>query len=128
MQLKVKVDNKWVEIPATTEIADGIISNSLTYSSQKIKELVASKQDELTAGDNITIDENNVISANSITGADGKSAYEIAVDNGFTGTEQEWLTSLKGDKGDTYTLTATDKQDIANLISASIVNGNEVAY
>ena len=29
-------------------------------------------------------------------GAAGKSAYEIAVDNGFQGTEQEWLDSLKG--------------------------------
>lgn len=26
----------------------------------------------------------------------GKSAYEIAVDNGFVGTEKEWLESLKG--------------------------------
>lgn len=26
----------------------------------------------------------------------GKSAYDIAVDNGFTGTEEEWLDSLKG--------------------------------
>ena len=34
-------------------------------------------------------------------GADGKSAYEIAVDNGYTGTEQAWLAFLKGDKGDT---------------------------
>ena len=33
-------------------------------------------------------------------GEDGKSAYEIAVDNGFDGTEQEWLASLKGVKGD----------------------------
>ena len=33
------------------------------------------------------------------TGADGKSAYQIAVDNGFTGTEEEWLTSLKGEPG-----------------------------
>lgn len=31
---------------------------------------------------------------------DGKSAYEIAVENGFSGTEEEWLESLKGDKGD----------------------------
>jgi hypothetical protein len=29
----------------------------------------------------------------------GKSAYAIAVDNGFTGTEAEWLTSLVGDDG-----------------------------
>lgn len=29
----------------------------------------------------------------------GKSAYQIAVDNGFEGTEQEWLNSLKGEDG-----------------------------
>ncbi len=33
-------------------------------------------------------------------GADGKSAYEVALQNGFTGTEADWLTSLKGQKGD----------------------------
>lgn len=30
----------------------------------------------------------------------GKSAYEVAVDNGFSGSETEWLASLKGAKGD----------------------------
>ena len=29
-------------------------------------------------------------------GVNGKSAYEIAIDNGFQGTEQEWLQSLQG--------------------------------
>lgn len=32
-------------------------------------------------------------------GATGKSAYEIAVANGFEGTELEWLASLKGEDG-----------------------------
>lgn len=32
-------------------------------------------------------------------GADGKSAYEVAVANGFSGTESEWLLSLKGAEG-----------------------------
>ena len=32
----------------------------------------------------------------------GKSAYEIAVDNGFVGTETEWLESLKGVDGTTF--------------------------
>ena len=31
----------------------------------------------------------------------GKSAYEVAIENGFIGTETEWLLSLKGVKGDT---------------------------
>ena len=33
-------------------------------------------------------------------GKDGKSAYQIAVDNGFNGTEAEWLLSLKGETGE----------------------------
>ena len=33
-------------------------------------------------------------------GEKGKSAYQIAVDNGFVGTEEEWLESLKGEPGD----------------------------
>lgn len=32
-------------------------------------------------------------------GVDGKSAYQIALDNGFEGTEEEWLKSLKGEDG-----------------------------
>lgn len=32
-------------------------------------------------------------------GGDGKSAYEIAVDNGFVGTEAEWLDSMVGPPG-----------------------------
>ncbi len=32
-------------------------------------------------------------------GIDGKSAYEIAIANGFFGTESEWLESLKGSDG-----------------------------
>jgi hypothetical protein len=32
-------------------------------------------------------------------GDPGKSAYQVAVDNGFVGTEPEWLASLKGEPG-----------------------------
>lgn len=32
-------------------------------------------------------------------GVDGKSAYELAVQNGFTGTETEWLESMQGADG-----------------------------
>lgn len=34
-------------------------------------------------------------------GADGKSAYLLAVEHGYSGSESEWLASLKGEKGDT---------------------------
>lgn len=33
-------------------------------------------------------------------GADGKSAYLLAVEHGYSGSESEWLASLKGEKGD----------------------------
>ncbi|WP_266138851.1 hypothetical protein [Bacillus amyloliquefaciens] len=39
----------------------------------------------------------------------GKSAYDIAVDNGFSGTIEEWLASLKGEKGDTGATGAAGK-------------------
>lgn len=47
------------------------------------------------------------------TGADGKSAYQIAVDDGFTGTESEWLASLKGADGNGFeTMTKAEMLDI----------------
>ena len=42
-------------------------------------------------------------------GSNGKSAYEIAVENGFTGTEQEWLDSLNG------TADATETEESCNV-------------
>lgn len=52
------------------------------------------KQDKLIAGDGIKIN-GNVISA-----ADAKSAYVIALEHGFIGSEDEWLASLKGEQGE----------------------------
>lgn len=44
------------------------------------------------------------------TGAEGESAYQVALDNGFSGTEAEWLASLKGEKGDTPDLTQINQK------------------
>ena len=44
------------------------------------------------------------------TGATGKSAYEVAVDEGYTGTESEWLASLVGPQGPTGATGATGPQ------------------
>lgn len=52
------------------------------------------KQDRLVAGDGIKIN-GNVISA-----VDAKSAYVIALEHGFIGSEDEWLASLKGEQGE----------------------------
>lgn len=42
-----------------------------------------------------------VAGRDGVNGQDGQSAYELAVANGFNGTETQWLASLKGAKGDT---------------------------
>lgn len=39
--------------------------------------------------------------AGALKGEDGESAYEIAVRNGFSGSEVEWISSLAGTPGET---------------------------
>lgn len=56
-------------------------------------------------------------------GAQGLSAYEVAVSNGFIGTESEWLASLQGEPGEPGTdgldgANGIDGQDGANGLSA----------
>ena len=48
-----------------------------------------------------------------LTGRRGYSAYEVAVQNGFVGTEEEWLESLKGESGTPFDeLTPEQKEEI----------------
>lgn len=61
-----------------------------------------------------------------VAGVDGKSAYEVAVDNGFIGSEQDWLdsfniiTSVNGKTG----VVVIDKSDVglANVDNTSDLN------
>jgi hypothetical protein len=50
-------------------------------------------------------------------GPEGKSAYEVAVENGFEGTEQEWLDSLGGSGGtaDIADFIFTDNEDDSSI-------------
>ena len=50
----------------------------------------------------------------AVNAADGLSAYEIAVQQGFEGTVEEWLESLQGGGG--YELTEEDKADIKESV------------
>lgn len=59
----------------------------------------------------------------------GASAYELAVENGYTGTVQEWLLSLKGAPGNTPVRgvdywTASDKQEIVKQVLAELNKQN----
>ena len=58
-----------------------------------------------------------------LTGAAGKSAYELAVAGGYTGTQTEWIASLKGPKGDTGATGATGPQGLKGDTGADGLKG-----
>lgn len=61
------------------------------------------------------------IASGEFHGQNGKSAYQLAVDAGFDGTETQWLESLKGAPGDT---TAADAAAAAAKKSAGDAQKN----
>jgi hypothetical protein len=64
-------------------------------------------------------------------GVDGKSAYEVAVDNGFVGTEAQWLASLIGSAAlsmSTSGLIETPKVKGYVLIQAAPTSGTIVSF
>lgn len=65
-----------------------------------------------------------------IRGVAGKSAYEVAKDGGFTGTQAEWLASLKGAKGDAGTKgdTGNDGKSAYQLAVDGGFEGTEAAW
>jgi hypothetical protein len=50
-----------------------------------------------------------------LPGPSGLSAYQIAVANGFVGTEAEWLASLEGKDGGDYTLAAATADTLGGV-------------
>lgn len=76
------------------------------------------------------------------TGPAGKSAYDLAVEEGFQGTLDQWLESLHGRqgvdgangedgktpvKGEDY-WTAADKEEIVQSVLSALDDGDEVSY
>ncbi len=62
------------------------------------------------------------IDASGGQGKDGKSAYEIAVAHGFTGTEEAWLESLKGKDG-----TVPDMSEYPKSSEITVIIEREIA-
>ena len=54
-------------------------------------------------------------------GLDGKSAYQIAVDHGYVGTEEEWLESLKGKDGITPDMSEYPKTTEVQTIVETVI-------
>ncbi len=63
------------------------------------------------------------VMAVGVAGCGKKTAYDVAVSNGFTGTEEEWLLSLHGKNGE-------DGEDITaqTLYDTAVANGYEGTF
>ena len=112
----VKRENIEVNAVGTDEIDSGAV-DTVNIADKSVT--IAKLSDDLL----------NYIKTSSGTGG-GKSAYDIAVDNGFTGTQAEWIESLKGYtpvKGTDY-FTADDINTIVNAVYEKVADGSEVAY
>lgn len=76
----------------------------ISYDDTEVRKLIAQNIEaiEMLNNDKASIsDMTNYIEAHKeeLKGTNGKSAFEIAVEKGFEGTEEEWLASLKGRDG-----------------------------
>ena len=56
-------------------------------------------------------------------GDDGKSAYEIALDEGFEGTETEWLESLKGEDGSKGNQGERGSDGVSPVVAIDTISG-----
>ena len=65
-----------------------------------------------------------------VIGVDGLSAYQIALSNGFVGTEAQWLESLNGDNGKSITSVTTSKtgKDTTVTIDGTFDNSPSVFH
>ena len=75
---------------------DGKDAPKITGANYKANQLIFSLSD----GSTISATLPDLTGPRGDKGSDGLSAYQIAVSKGFKGSEQDWLNSLKGAKGD----------------------------
>ena len=67
--------------------------------------------------------------AKMLQGVDGKSAYEIAIEHGYEGTEEQWLESLKGKDGEVPDMSEYPKtSEVVGLIEQNISPVAEQAH
>jgi len=84
-----------------------------TYDLSQIFQVVTSTYpDAMNAIDGeVDVDFTSVLNNVVVERIEGLSAYEIAVNNGFEGTEQEWLDSLGGDVPDNIALIGEEPEE-----------------
>lgn len=121
VKFKCLADDGTIDYVWNTAIFEGIsISNGINNTDEIAEEyadILAEWEKRIIA-----------LEENGTAGTDGLSAYEVAVENGFEGTEEQWLESLKGmdgctpQKGVDY-WNEQDKAEIKTYVDNAILGG-----
>ena len=130
----ITIDDPDIDVEITVED----VSSSILQEAVEAAFTAAERADEAAAAAEHMVDIH--------TGPAGKSAYEVAVEEGYTGTEEEWLASLEGPVGATpdisigtvttvepgtpaaATMTGTPEAPVLNLTIPKGVAGDTPAF
>ena len=107
------VSPRFIIVVYNTALDDSLVESSSEFSMltkiiSEVNKLLADIEEKLANGE--------------FNGADGKSAYEIALLYGFEGTEEEWLESLA------YKLNDEDVKMIVNAVLDALPVAEEVQF
>lgn len=108
-------------------------NDMITFDTKDAFTLVAHSWQAVDTGETPETIQIEVVTIGSVLlekmGPRGYSAYEIAVQNGFVGTEEEWLESLKGEDGkdgEDGSDADVTAQNIANALGYTPADANDV--
>lgn len=90
-----------VQVSEVTETIHKLDPKYLPDNVNQLEDITTSKSGKVTT---VTFEQTNGTETqfqvtDGADGTNGKSAYQVAVDNGYSGTETQWLASLKGADG-----------------------------
>jgi len=120
------VDNAGTSHTSTMDVKDGVdgtdgvsITGVAIDTSNNHLMVTLSTGTELDAGEVPTVQ-----GEQGETGPEGKSAYEVAVEEGFPGTEAEWLASLKGADGYSPTIEVESSTSTEYILRITTAEGS----
>ena len=116
-----QIDQMYLDFNSMKDACEVLVDSS-DYGDniEALETSVASIQQSLTALETALSEVTN-----GTNGIDGKSAYEIAVSNGFVGTEAQWLLSLKGANGEAGVQGIQGIKGDTGSIGATGANGSD---
>lgn len=118
-QYESKINTKIAEVDAVVEEVKEKLSKG---------EFKGEKGEDGEKGEKGETGENGKNGVDGKDGADGKSAYDVAVANGYSGSEAEWIESLNGTNGRDGAdgqdgINGTDGKDGQSAYALAIANG-----